>query len=292
MNSTDDQLSKLNTLLESGVLTQEEFDAAKQRILNEDTSSNPTNFSQKAPTSNEEDTPDSESSSKEWILWVAGGVLVAIFLFVILGRNTDDPQINVNETQGWEDGAQLEDETQYLTNWEAAKAEADPHFEEVLADDEEIILDNGLTFGNPWQKDYFHNEWGEKIMESPFIYATLDGTGWDIHIDFIPPTEESRWGVFRFYLLDSDYHKTSSYGPVNILVRGTDGDTKVIDVTGTRDGITFVEDPAAIALLKYYLNQETFDLRMEFEKYNERHATQGHWSLSADFFQEAVDKLL
>ncbi|MBD5364145.1 MAG: SHOCT domain-containing protein [Bacteroides sp.] len=95
MNSTDDQLSKLKTLLESGVLTQEEFDAAKQRILNEEASSNPTNFSQDAPTSNEEDTtpsnkpsnkedtPDSESSSKEWILWVAGVFLVAIFLYIL-----------------------------------------------------------------------------------------------------------------------------------------------------------------------------------------------------------------
>lgn len=170
--------------------------------------------------------------------------------------------------------------------------------EQICFEEDTITYDipeeigDDLSLGNPWRKDFFQNEWGEDITNSPYLYTVLNGSGWDIHIDYIPPTSDFRWGAFRFWLLDNDGRLTSSYGPVNILVRGSDGETNSIEVTGTRDGITFVEEPASIETLKHYLNQESFDIRMEFEKYNERHSTQARWNSSDSSLLEAIDKLL
>lgn len=275
METKYEQLSQLKTLLDSGALTQEEFDAAKKRILNTEESAN-TSQMPTVPNDNKIPAPLSKSVSKKWTLWGAGGVLAIIILLIVVCNNNDATQINTNEAQGLE----------------AAKTESDAQFEEALAMAADMNEDEGLTIGNPWRKDYFHNEWGEEITDSPFIYTILDGTGWKIQIDFIPPTQEWRWGMFRFYLLDNDYRKTSSYDPVNILVRGSDGETRVIDVTETRDGITYVIEPSAITLLSHYLDQETFDIRMEFDKYNERHATQARWESSPGSYQEAITKLL
>lgn len=275
MASKYDQLTKLKDLLDAGTLTQEEFDAAKKRILDTEDS---TNISPMPPIPNDNKAPVSLSkyASKKWILWGIGGVLAIIIMLIVVCNKRDVSQINTNGNQ----------------DWDAAKAESDAQFEEALAMAADMNEDDGLSIGNPWRKEYFRNEWGEEITDSPFIYTVLDGTGWKIQIDFIPPTQEWRWGMFRFYLLDNDYRKTSSYGPINILVRGSDGETRVIDVAETRDGITYVIEPSAITLLSHYLDQETFDIRMEFDKYNERHATQARWEASPGSYGEAINKLL
>lgn len=269
MKTKYDQLAQLKTLLDSGTLTQEEFDSAKKRLLSSDNTEQQEVSSRTTEQSNEV-IPAAKKKLPKWIIQTS----IAVIAIIVI--------IMVSISSGKESK-----ETYYTDN------------EEVLADtiayateDDEYALHDDLTLGNPWRKDYFHNEWGEENQNAPFIYATIKGDGLDIHVDYVPPTEQSRWGVFRFYLLDDDGHMTSSYGPVNILLRDTNGETESIEVTGTKDGVTFVEDPTYIEVLKHYLDLEQFDILMEYEKYNERHRSQGHWDASSGSFGEAVNNLL
>lgn len=262
------QLAQLKSLLDSGALTQEEFDAAKKRILDSEDKPRP------KESSTEDALPEKKgsSSSKKLPKWVIPAVIVAIVIIVVI-------IVSVSGSKGSKDSSY--DVTEEIVGDTICVLEGE---------DYEPI--DGLTLGNPWRKDYFKNEWGEKNENSPMIYTILTGTGWDIHIDYVPPTEESRWGLFRLYLVDEDGKMTNSSGPVTIQVRNIEGDTDVVEVTGTRDGVTFIEDPTSIEILKHYLDQETFDIRVEFEKYNERHATQARWEIASGSFQEAIDKLL
>ena len=269
MTSKYDQLTQLKALLDSGALTQEEFDAAKKRILDSDEEPSKQESSKNTLTADGQNNPTRKKMPK-WIIAVAVAAVAMVVVIVVTttgGKDSEEPYDVATDV--------VEADTLYAV---------DEYAEEEFGD--------GLTLGNPWRKDYFKNEWGEQNSDSPFIYTVLDGSGWDIHIDYIPPTEEMRWGLFRFYLLDSDGHLTSSYGPVNILVRGADGETSSIEATGTRDGITFVEDPSEIETLKHYLDEESFDIQLEFEKYNERHKTQAHWDACKGSFEEAKNKLL
>ena len=277
MDTQYDQLTKLKGLLDAGTLTQKEFDAAKQRVLNEEASTNSPSTSQEAPASNDINATESKSTSTKWIWWGVVGLLAVIFLFILAGNNTDDSQINIDESPGWE----------------AAKAEADAQFEEVLANAAEMNGDDdGLSLGNPWRKDYFHNEWGEDMPEHPYIYTTLSGSAWNIHIGYeSAQSTGTASGVFGLYIMDDDYRKTSMLEPVNILVRGSDGETKIVPVTAVNNGVAYIADPETVEGLKAYLNSEQFDILMEFDKYNERHQTKARWDYPG-FFQEAIDKML
>lgn len=287
MESKYEQLTKLKQLLDEGALTQEEFEKAKNRILNSEESNPDISQISTESSDNKPSSTSAESSSKQVILWCAVGGLALVILLVVLSSKNDNSYPTFDKYS--EPETEIVEETEVV---EEKEAFPDYQFEETFSMDSEVNEYDGLTLGNPWRKDYFHNEWGEDILDEPFIYTSLDGQGWNIHIDYILPDNQATSGVFRIYLLDHNYRKTDSRGPVNILVRGSDGETRTIEVTGTRDGITFIEEPSAVSLLTYYLNQETFDIRMEFDKYNERHAAQARWEASPQSFQEAVTKLL
>lgn len=184
-------------------------------------------------------------------------------------------------------------------NTPAANEYAVPSDEEQLAELERICsqlpeesFEDRFECFNPWHKDYFKNEWGEQDLTKPYLYATMGGSNWNIHIDYLPADSEDPYGIFRFYIVDSDGYITSSYEPVNILVRGSDGETMVVDVTGTRDYVTFVEDPSTVYALMQMLDQETFDIQMQFGKWNERHSTQAKWYCDPGFFRHAIDTML
>lgn len=261
------QLTKLKALLDSGALTQEEFDAAKARILADSDTLN---------TSHPVATSPAPRNNKKWIvLGISAAIIVVVVILVIVLSNAKKG----NRYNG-----------EFAEEFEVADSCIDVPGETFDEWDEEPS--DGLTIGNPWRKGFFLNEWGEENPNKPYIYATIDGTGLDIHIDYVPPTEESRWGVFRFYLEDNDGHFTESSGPVNIIVRAANGHTEYIEITGTREGITFVEDPGSIEILKHYLDEEQVDIQMEYVKYNERHKTQGRLESTRGSFGEAINKLL
>ena len=80
--------------------------------------------------------------------------------------------------------------------------------------------------------------------------------------------------------------------PVNILIRGADGETKNVPVTDVTDGVAYITDPGAVAVLMDYLNTDQFDILLEFDKYNERHKTKAHWWSEPGFFNHAIDTML
>lgn len=266
-----DKLAKLQALLDSGVLSQEEFDTAKRRIL-EGADSLPQQGQVKPPPFPFEKAQPSPNKHLKWIIFGVIGavvVIVGVVIAVLSLYSGSSEQID-----SYDLSEQIPTDTiAYVCDYQ----------EET---------DNGVSLFNPWRKDFLHNEWGEDDPNYPYLYTVLDGTSWNIQLDYMPPRSEADWESFRFYLLDRDGHITSSYAPVNILIRGSDGETKFVEVTGTRDGITFVEDPTTVEALKYYLDHESFDIRMEFGKYNERHATQSRWECHPGSFQEAIDKFL
>lgn len=144
---------------------------------------------------------------------------------------------------------------------------------------------------NPWTKDYFHNEWGEDDMDSPFIYTVLGSTPWNLKLDYIPPTSAQPTGLFRFSLLNDEGGYEDMFGPVNILIRAADGETKAIKVTGVKNSVAFVEDPATVTSLKRHLDQDDFDILMQFEKYNERHRVQTRWESTPGLFMKVTNAI-
>lgn len=278
MESKYDQLTQLKALLDAGVLSQEEFEAAKRRILeSEYVLEQPTPDLQLTLTSNKPITPDSQGNIK-WIVFGVVSVIVIILIVVIVAI----------ATSGNNDG----------TNGQIA---SDAYKEEIVApsDEDQIVeLEGNHTdypddmseqgdILNPWRLDYFKNDRGDTT--SPMIYAVLSGTAWDIHIDY---HQNHGAGTFRIYIEDDEGHKEDMYAPVNILVRGSDGETRIVEVTGVRNGIVFIEDPATVEGLSMYLNNDNFDILMEFSKYNERHSTKARWESAHGCFKSAIDKWL
>lgn len=161
-----------------------------------------------------------------------------------------------------------------------------------MANAPDVNSDEYFETYNPWHIEYLHDEWGEDDTTYPFLSTYLQGTGWNIKLDYMPPTSENPNGLFRLQLVDEDGQSKDMFGPVNILIRGSDGETKAVPVTGVAHGIAFVEDPATVEGLKWYLNKDNFDILMEFEKYNERHRTKARWESTPGFFQSAIDIML
>ena len=275
MESKYDRLTQLKKLLDSGALNQDEFDAAKKRILDTEDS---TNISPVPPIPKGNKTPASlsKSASKKWILWGTGGVLAIIILLIVVCNKGGVSQINTNGNQ----------------DWGAAKAESDAQFEEALAMAADMNEDDGLSIGNPWRKGYFKNEWGEDNPNLPYIYTTISGSAWDIHVGYeSAKSTKTASGVFGIYIMDEHGH-TSMYAPVNILIRGADGETKNVPVTDVTDGVAYITDPGAVAVLMDYLNTDQFDILLEFDKYNERHKTKAHWWSEPGFFNHAIETML
>lgn len=144
----------------------------------------------------------------------------------------------------------------------------------------------------PWNLEYIPNEWGESDYSRPFIYTILDGTSWNLNIEYVIPSEAIPTGFFIFSIVDDDGHKENSYSPVNIFVRGSDGETKSVKVAQTTDGYTLVSDPLTVAALRYYFDRENFDIRMEFGKWNEEHSTRAFWSCRPGAFMQIVNSLI
>lgn len=268
------QLSQLKALFDGGALTQEEFDAAKKRILESDETPHQQKQEQQALFS--EDNTTLPKKSTKWIILSIVTAIIIIVAIVYLKRGNDifyaDDIPTEIEATGEEDELAVPEEA--ISGWQ------EESFEEQF------------ERRNPWHKEYFKDEWGEPNTSKPYIYTTLQGTSWNIHIDYSLDSSDGPYELFRLYLVDEEGHITSSYGPVNILIRGSDGVTQEVEVTGTRGSVTFIEAPSTVMTLKHYLDQEEFDILMEFEKYNERHTTKATWYCDPGFFQHAIDTML
>ena len=153
-------------------------------------------------------------------------------------------------------------------------------------------LEDCFEFRNPWHKEYFHNDWGEDDTAHPMLVTHIIGESlWNLRIEYIPPTEDLPLEWFRVFITE-DGNITSMYGPAEILVRGSDGETHNVEVSTVEDYAAYIGEPSSVNILKYYLNQDQFDIRINFEKWNERHHTQGRWWSDAGYFQRAINTML
>lgn len=192
------------------------------------------------------------------------------------------------------DGNHPEAEVEYPAAEEAIVEAPAPceSLEEICANIPKESFEERFESMNPWRKGYFKNEWGEDNPNLPYIYTTITGSAWDIHVGYeSAKSTQTASGVFGIYIMDEHGH-TSMYAPVNILIRGADGETKNVPVTDVTDGVAYITNPGAVAVLMDYLNTDQFDILLEFDKYNERHATQARWEASPGSYGEAINKLL
>ena len=175
-------------------------------------------------------------------------------------------------------------------DWTATEAEA--HMEEAFATVLDENSDEYFDINNPWHLDYFKNEWGETDTSHPMIYTTLQGTGWNIHVDYQLGGSQASSGTFRFYIVDNDGVIQHIFGPAYIYVRGEDGQTSSVPVTGVQNSVVFVENPSTVKYLIHHFNQDYLDILIEFEKYNERHSTKARWESTSGFFERAIKTML
>lgn len=173
----------------------------------------------------------------------------------------------------------------------AEEAQAE-NLEDILAKFPEESFDERFESMNPWRKGYFKNEWDEDIPDNPYIYTILSGSPWDVRIAYeSAQSSQTTSGVFGINIMD-EHDATSIEGPVTILVRGSDGETKTIPVSKFSGGTIYIADPMAVESLKGYLNNDEFDILLDFEKYLERHKTKAHWWSDSGFFQRAIETML
>lgn len=266
-----DSLLELKKLLDAGAFTQEEFDVAKIRIL--DSADVPPQQEQIEQPSCpiESSHPTSKKKSKLILLGGIGAIVVIVIMVLSISRSED-----ITYSSSYDS---VEEST--LNETEVDYAYDDDYSEEV---------GDGLTVGNPWRKDYFGNEWDEPIPSKPMLYSTIGESYWGIRIEYVPPTNEVPQEVFRFFIT-KDGKITEVYGPIEILVRGADGETKKVEVADEKDYPAYIIDPSTVDALKFYFNQEQFDIRINFDIYGEGHS-QGQWRSAPGSLQEAIDKLL
>ena len=268
MNEQINQLTKLKELLDTGALTPEEFETARQRIFESDFQSNSKDQERSNYTPYNGLTAPHHSMTKVWII-IGTVVLVLIGLFAVISLG-DNSMVSNTET--------------------ILEVAADP-IDYSLFEEVDVNSDEYFETHNRWKLSHFTNEWGEEKPDDPFLYTTLYSSQWNIRVDYIPPYSDNPHGLFRFSILDKDGHKENSYGPVDIIVRGTDGETKSVEITATENGFTYVQDPATVEGLKYYFDHEDFDIKIEFENYLERHSAQSHWTCYPGFFTRAINSI-
>lgn len=267
-----DHLSQLKSLLDTGALTQDEFAAAKKRILEAGSPSELSNEPEAIPESTETVRESGKSTNTKWIILVAA-ITVIVVLIVIFASS----------------GEKATEAPEYIAT--PTEEEQQAALEEIFADYPEESFEEQFESFNPWHVDYFTNEWGEPDTSKPMLYSTIGDSYWGIRIQYVPATEEIPQDVFRF-LVTQNGEIANAYGPLEILFRGADGETKRVDVMNEMDYPAYVVEPSTVNALKYYLNHEEFDLRINFGIWNERHHAQGRWTSTPGFFQEAINKLL
>ena len=276
MNTKYDQLKELKNLLDSGLLTQEEFDKAKQRVLDNSIQPVSSDKLDESQESNKKTMIDSVKN-KKWIIILIAIAIIIVTSIVLSNRDTTPPRYEYSDYTS----AHSSDDN---SDYDSEDVNDIIVYEDTIAD--------AFVPSSRWHINYFNNEWGEPNKEDAFLYTTIGGNAWNIRVDYIPSSEEYPYGSFRFSIRDKYGYLEKSSGPVYIIVRGPDGETKNVEVAGTNNSLTFVEDPATVYALKLYFDQYDFDIKMEFDKWLERHSTQGRWIATPGDFQKAIETLL
>ncbi|MDE6206410.1 MAG: SHOCT domain-containing protein [Muribaculaceae bacterium] len=288
-----EQIAKLKALLDAGALTQKEFEVAKNRILDVDEHSVQVEAAQNTLTQDKSETEDISNNPEAEILLkdptktnthTKRNIIIGLFVgFIIIFVFAMIISTNMSSSS----------EREYPSY---AMSENDTELSEIPVDAySEDVDDNSFNNSTgPWRKDYFKNEWGEPDTHDPFIMAVLSGDAWNVHVDYLPAySTDSEFGVFRLFLLDRHGSLTSMREPVNIVVRGADGETRYVPVSSVSErGIAYVTEPSAVQGLIMYFDDGQFDIRLDFEKYLEKHHTiASYYGYEGDFKRAVLNML-
>ena len=280
-----EELNKLKSLLDSGVLTQEEFETEKEKVLKSLT------ISQSADTkggdiqsvhSNDKAKLQQGMSDKKKLGIIAAVVSSAVFIIAIISlcKNTGNQTYDSYNETAIADTAEVTNSSDtYVTN-----------------DDESINPDNFVQDGSeedfeincPWRKEYFHNEFGEDMPEHPYIVTSIGGS-WNLQIAY------SHEIGFRFALRDNDGEYKHLYSPVLIIFRTKDGNKYEVTPDNVENNCAFVQNSNDVSYIAKLLDtQSKFDILMSYEMYNEPHKMT--WNVDflggTSMFNKAVERFL
>lgn len=253
MSNKYEELTKLKELFDSGVLSREEFDTAKNKLLEKDTQSS-------IPS-----TKSNSSSQRKW--WYIGGAGVIACGIVALCLNTCG-----NRSNTYYDSADSDTLTAYNQELE-------------LSDFIEEGSEEDFEFNNPWKKEYFLNEYGEEMPEHPFIRTYISGS-WMLQIAY------SNEMGFRFTLHDKDDELKHLYSPVSIIFRNADKEEYFVEPDKVENHCVYVTNPDNIRGIGNLLENGTFDILMNYQMYNEEHQMVWKVDMRSGFFMKSVESML
>ena len=251
-----DELTKLKELFDAGILSQEEFDETKKKLLEDDSQSS--NLSTKT----------NSSSYKKW--WYIGGISFIFCGIVALCLNNCG-----NKTEYAYYDSSAFDSTA-VTDYEQ-ELDLSEGIEEGSEEDYEI--------NNPWKKDYFHNDFGEDMLDYPYIRTYVSGS-WNLEIAY-----NNEMG-FRFSLHDHDGELKHMYSPISIVFRTTNKEKYLVEPDAVENYCAYVYDSDNVSGIATLLEEGKFDILMEYEMYNEQHRMVWNVDMSSGMFSKSVEKML
>ena len=275
MESKFDQLTKLKQLLDSGALTQEEFDAAKKRILDSDNApGSSVNQQASAPS-----TANTESKQKNYIIIAVVGIIAIAAIIGFVRTCSGKDEFSQDEAY-----AVAEDDMEVLPAAEMSEEAVDIS----ALDDSGNYVDKDDTHYNDWIKSYFRDDFDEYNYSKPYIRLLVpDGRRIVLGLLYRPS------GSFTFKLFDDDgdiHQITASYANLGFRANGIDIGPCELEVVSDEVHITHPDDIKTISTVFNY-----GDFKISFDYVDGLGETQ-HYVFSVsnpqNEFKRAIDHLL
>ena len=246
MESKFDQLTKLKQLLDSGALTQEEFDAAKKRILDSDNAPE-ASVKQQASAPSTANT-ESKQKQKKYIKIAIG--IIAIAVIIGLVRNCSGKN-GLSQSQA------------YAVNDSVVTTSVEMSEESVATDD---LDDNGNYVDkddahyNHWHKSYFKDDFNGYDYSRPYMALWVSGSR-NVNLGVLYKPN----GIFTLKLFDDDGFVRSITSPtikLGVRVNGNDIGPSVFTVDHDEIDIAHPDDIKAVSS---FFNYGDFMISIEYE---------------------------
>lgn len=250
------ELTKLKELFDADILSQEEFDDAKKKLLEGDSQSSSPSAKTNSP------------SYKKW--WYIGGISVIFCGIISLCLNNcgDKTEYAYYDSSAFDSTAV----TVYDQDLDSSEA-----IEEGSEEDYEI--------NNPWKKGYFHNDFGEDMLDHPYIKTYVSGS-WNLEIAY------SNDMGFRFSLHDNDGELKHIYAPISIVFRTKNKDKYLVEPEVVENYCAYVYDSDNVRGIASLLEEGEFDILMKYEMWNEPHQMVWNVNLRPGMFSKSVERML
>lgn len=254
METKYDQLAKLKQLLDSGALTQGEFEAAKQRLLSTDVKE-PVNAVKQ---SNATDSSSPKTSYKKWLIFGIGAAVIIVIIALLSSgkkQRINAPDDNISpETLAECDSVVtvVAEETEYY--------DGDPSTLLMSVEDDEANKTNTKYGG--WEKSYFRDDFNELDYSKPFMSLWVGQGGYNVNLAVLYRPS----GSFAFKLFDDDGDIREVYGSsldMTIRVNGNDIGPVTFDVRKNEWYVTG-DDTRVMSTI---FNQGSFAISISYESY-------------------------